>query len=95
VLCVLYADGCLRSQRYRHLLNDFEAEAFEGGDVHRGVAQQADAADSQVEEDLAAKADGADDALLMVFVGCRLFHGAQVGMREQARGFGGIVGISY
>ncbi len=30
------------------LLDDFEAEAFEGGDVHGGVGEEADALDAEV-----------------------------------------------
>ncbi len=44
------------------LLDDFEAEAFEGGDVHGGIGEQADALDAEIGEDLAAEADGAEDA---------------------------------
>ena len=44
------------------LLDDFEAEAFEGGDVHGRVREQADALDAEIGEDLAAEADGAEDA---------------------------------
>jgi len=56
------------------LLDDFQAEAFEGGDVHGGVREQADALDSQVGEDLAAEADGAQDA---AGAGLLAFAGAQ------------------
>ena len=57
-----------------YLLDNFEAEAFEGGDVHGGVGEQADALDSQVGQDLAAEADGAEDA---AGAGLLAFAGAQ------------------
>ena len=44
------------------LLDDFEAEALEGRDVHGGVGEEADAANTQVGQDLAAEADGAEDS---------------------------------
>src|SRR5580692_663843 len=44
------------------LLDDFEAEAFEGGNVHRGVGQQADALDAKVGKDLATESDGAENS---------------------------------
>ena len=44
------------------LLDNFEAEAFKGGDVHGRVGEEANALDAEVGEDLAAEADGAEDA---------------------------------
>ena len=67
----------------RHLLDDFEAEAFEGGDVHGRVGEQADALDSQIGEDLAAEADGAQDA---AGAGLGAFAGAQFLMQDEAAG---------
>ena len=67
----------------RDLLDDFEAEALEGGDVHGRVGEQADALDAQVGQDLAAEADGAENA-----AGARLraFAGAQLLMQDEAAG---------
>lgn len=45
-LCVFQADGGLRGQRDGDLFDDFEAEAFQCRDVHRRVAEEADAADA-------------------------------------------------
>jgi hypothetical protein len=69
--------------RNRHLLDDFEAEAFEGGDVHGRVREQADALDAEVGEDLAAEADGAQDA---AGAGLGAFAGAQFLMEDEAAG---------
>ena len=69
------------------LLDDFEAEAFEGGDVHGGVGEQADALDAEVGEDLAAEADGAEDASGAVL---RAFAGAEFLMEDEAAGFRGL-----
>ena len=44
------------------MLDDFEAEALEGGDVHGRVREQADALNSQIRQNLAAQADGAQNA---------------------------------
>ena len=66
------------------LLDDFEAEAFEGGDVHGRVGEQTDALDAEVGEDLAAEADGAEDA---AGAGLRAFAGAQFLMEDEAAGF--------
>ena len=69
--------------RNRHLLDDFEAEAFEGRDVHGRVGEQADALDAEVGEDLAAEADGAQDA---AGAGLGAFAGAQFLMQDEAAG---------
>jgi len=74
------------------LFDDFEAEAFEGGDVHGGVREQADAADAQVKEDLAAEAYGSDGAAVAIFV---MFEGAEFGVQEQARGGCGVFWIEF
>lgn len=44
-----------------NLLDDFETEAFEGGDMHGGVREHANALDAEVGENLASEADGAKD----------------------------------
>ena len=69
------------------LLDDFEAEAFEGGDVHGGVGEQADALDAEIGEDLAAEADGAEDAAGAVLGS---LSGAKLAMEDEAAGLGGI-----
>lgn len=66
------------------MLDDFEAEALEGGDVHGGVGEEADALDAKVGEDLAAEADGAKDASGAVL---RAFAGAELLMENEAAGF--------
>ena len=48
--------------RNRNLLDDLEAEAFQRGNVHGRVRQQANTLDAEVGENLAAEADGAEDA---------------------------------
>ena len=65
------------------MLDDFEAEAFEGGDVHGRVGEQADALNAQIGEDLAAEADGAQDA---AGAGLGAFAGAQFLMEDEAAG---------
>ena len=67
-----------------YLLDDFEAEALESGDVHWRVGEQADALDAEVGEDLPAEADGAEDASGAVL---RAFAGAQFLMENEAAGF--------
>ena len=69
------------------LLDDFEAEAFEGGDVHGGVGEQADALDAEVGEDLSAEADGAEDA---AGAGLGGFAGAEFAVEDEAAGLRGI-----
>ena len=69
--------------RNRNLLDDFEAEAFQRGNVHRRIRQQADALDAEVGENLAAEADGAEDA---PGAGLRAFAGAQLLVQNEAVG---------
>ena len=65
------------------LFDDFEAEAFERGNVHGGVGEQANALDAEVGEDLAAEADGAKDA---AGAGLRALAGAELLVEEDAAG---------
>ena len=51
--------------------------------MHGGVGEQADALDAEVGEDLAAEADGAEDA---AGAGLRAFAGAQLLMEDEAAG---------
>jgi hypothetical protein len=51
--------------------------------VHGGVREQADALDAEVGEDLAAEADGAEDA---AGAGLGAFAGAQLLMEDEAAG---------
>ena len=46
-------------------LDDFDTEALQRGDVRGVIGEQANFADSEIREDLAAEADGAQDALRM------------------------------
>ncbi len=55
------------------MLDDLEAEALEGRDVHGGVGEEANALNTQIGQDLAAEADGAEDA---AGAGLRAFAGA-------------------
>src|SRR5208283_2692108 len=66
------------------LLDDFEAKALEGGDVHRGVRQEPNALDAEVGEDLAAEADSAKDA---AGAGLGAFAGAQLLVEDEAGGW--------
>src|SRR6185437_12983973 len=80
--------GCLRGgcggvQGDRDLLDDFQAETFECRDVHGGVGEQADALDAEVGEDLAAQANGAENAAGAVLRG---FPCAKFLMEDEARG---------
>jgi len=72
---LFYGDG--------HLLYDFEAEAFQRWDVHGGVRQQADPLNAKVGEDLAAEADGAEDA---AGTGLRALARAELLVQEEAVG---------
>ena len=65
------------------MLDDFKSEAFEGGDVHGRVGEEADALDPQIRQDLAAEADGAEDA---ASAGLCAFAGAQFLMEDEAAG---------
>jgi len=69
------------------LLDDLQAEAFEGGDVHGGVGEEPDALDAEVREDLAAEADSAEDAAGAVLSG---FTGAEFAVQDEAAGLGRI-----
>ena len=53
----LLAHRSLARGRYRHLLDDLDAEAFQSGDFARVIGQDADALQVQVLEDLRADAD--------------------------------------
>ena len=67
-----------------NLLDNFEAEALECGDVHGGIGEKTNALNAQVREDLAAEADGAKNASGAVL---RAFAGAQLLMKDEAAGF--------
>ena len=67
-------------QRNRHLLDDLQAKALQSGNVHGCIREQADAPDAQVGQDLAAQADGAQNASA---AGLRAFARAQLLMQNQ------------
>ncbi len=59
--------------------------------MHGGVGEQADALDAEVGEDLAAEADGAEDA---AGAGLGAFAGAQLLMEDEAAGLSAGRGAS-
>ncbi len=65
------------------LLDNFEAEAFQCGNVHGSVGEQADALDAKVGKDLAAEADGAEDA---AGAGLRALTGAELLVEDEPVG---------
>ena len=67
------------------LLDDFEAEALKGGDMHGRVGEKANALDAEVGEDLPAETDGAEDAAA---AGLGTFAGAQLLMQNEATDIG-------
>jgi hypothetical protein len=69
------------------VLDDFDAEALERGDMGGVVGEQADLADAEVGEDLAAETDLAEDAL-GVARGDVLAGVAVAAMEEEAGGCG-------
>lgn len=48
--------------RNRHLLHDFQPKAFQRGDVHRCIGQQANPLDAKIGKNLATQADGPQNA---------------------------------
>ena len=61
----------------RHLLDDFDVEALERGDVRRCIGEQADFVDARIGKDLAAEAYLAQDALAVSVIFVRAILSAR------------------
>ena len=88
----LLAHRSLARGRYRHLLDDLDAEAFQSGDFARVVGQDADALQVEVREDLRADADFALRLALAFGQGWQALLVMELDGHALAQAFNGVAG---